>query len=99
MAMFESLEQFRSEPVFDRYSINESAISVKHNKQIFVAPGGGYSRTAWEVSSNEVLEFFVQRGVDHFNGNVSGSAHRCTGCRRVSAGIVGWRGGGTGAFL
>ena len=59
MVMFESLEQFRRGSVFDRDSINEIAIGVKHNKQIFVAMDGGYWIAAWEISSNEILEFFV----------------------------------------
>ena len=76
MAMFDSLEQFRCGSVFERYSINEIAIGVKHNKQIFVAQGGGYWITARDVSSNEVLKFFVQLGVDYFNDNMTCSAGR-----------------------
>ena len=79
MAMFESLEQFRCGSVFDRYSINQIAIGVKHNKYIFVATEGGYWIAAWEISSNEILEFFVQRSVDYFNGDVTGLARRCAG--------------------
>ena len=97
--MFESLEQFRHGSVFDRYSINEIAIGVKHNKPIFVTLEGGYWINAWEVSSNQVLEFFVRRKVHYFNGNVLGSARQCTGRRRASAGIIRWQGGGTYLFL
>ena len=38
VAIFESLDQFRGSSVFDRYSINEIAIGVKHYKQIFEFP-------------------------------------------------------------
>ena len=72
--MFETLEQFKRGFVFDRHSINEIDIGVKNNKQMFVALEGGGGITAWEISSNQIWEFFGRRDVDDGNSSKTCSA-------------------------
>ena len=76
MAMFESPEHFKCGSVLDGNGIDEVAISIKHDKQIFVAPEGGDWIATWEIRGNEVLEFLVRRGVDYFISNVPSTAHK-----------------------
>ena len=80
MACFEFPEEICRGTIFDGNGVDETTVGTKHDKCVFMATHRCDGVTAWQVSSNHVVELFVRCGVDNGNSNVSSSAVLGTWC-------------------